>query len=81
MHAQTLLIEGLKRLHSLKNDAELARRLGVAPPVISKMQHGKLPIGDSFLIRIHDAFDNMPITAIRALYIKAEEPPPTVTTQ
>jgi len=43
----------LERLH-LKNDAALSRALGVAPPVISKIRHGRLPIGASMLIRMHE---------------------------
>jgi len=29
----------------------------VAPPVISKIRHGRLPIGASLLIRMHEVFD------------------------
>ncbi|MFZ6813581.1 hypothetical protein ACO0K3_03870 [Undibacterium sp. Rencai35W] len=67
---QTKLIEGLIKLFALKNDAELAMNLKVAPPVISKMRHGKLPIGSSILIKIHDTFD-ISIKEIRALYLEA----------
>jgi len=35
------LIERLR----LKNDAALSRALEVAPPVISKIRHGRLPVG------------------------------------
>lgn len=35
-----------------KNDAELGRHLDVAPPVLSKMRHGILPIGDGFRIKV-----------------------------
>jgi plasmid maintenance system antidote protein VapI len=37
----------------LKNDAALARYLEVNPPVISKVRHGKLPVGASMIINIH----------------------------
>ena len=40
-----------------KNDAALARALEVAPPVISKIRHGRLPVGASLLIRMHEVFD------------------------
>ena len=40
-----------------KNDAALARALEVAPPVISKIRHGRLPIGASLLIRMHEVLD------------------------
>jgi hypothetical protein len=38
----------------LKNDAALARVLEVGPPVISKIRHGRLPVGSALLIRIHE---------------------------
>jgi plasmid maintenance system antidote protein VapI len=38
----------------LKNDAALARKLEVAPPVISKVRHYRLPVGASLLIRMHE---------------------------
>ena len=43
----------LKKLN-LKNDAALSRALEVAPPVISKIRHGKLPIGATLLLRAHE---------------------------
>lgn len=39
---------------SLKNDAQLSRALEVAPPVISKVRHHRLPVGASLLIRMHE---------------------------
>ncbi len=44
------LIEKLR----LKNDAALSRALEVAPPVISKIRHRRLPVGASLLIRMHE---------------------------
>jgi len=38
----------------LKNDAALCRMLEVAPPVISKIRHYRLPVGSSLLIRMHE---------------------------
>ncbi len=72
INQQTVSIESLKKLHNLKNDAALSRALGIAPTVISKLKSGALTIGDSLLIKIHDTFD-MPINAIRALYMPAKE--------
>jgi plasmid maintenance system antidote protein VapI len=37
-----------------KNDAALSRALEVAPPLISKIRHRRLPIGASMLIRMHE---------------------------
>jgi hypothetical protein len=41
----------------LKNDAALSRMLEVAPPVISKIRHHRLPVGASLLIRMHEVSD------------------------
>jgi len=40
--------------HSLKNDAHLSRFLTVAPPVICKVRRGRLPMGASLMIRLHE---------------------------
>ncbi|MDP3841712.1 MAG: hypothetical protein Q8Q81_03840 [Oxalobacteraceae bacterium] len=51
---------------SLKNDAALSRTLEVAPPVISKIRHRRLPVGASLLIRMHEA-SGMSIRVLRDL--------------
>lgn len=48
------LLDALIRKLALKNDAALARALEVAPPVISKIRHHRLPVGASLLIRMHE---------------------------
>ena len=48
------LLTGMIKKLNLKNDAALSRTLEVAPPVISKIRHGKLPVGASLLIRMHE---------------------------
>lgn len=50
----------------LRNDAALARQLQVAPPVISKMRSGKIPVGAGFLIRCHYA-SGLSIAALKEL--------------
>lgn len=50
----------------LKNDAALSRALEVAPPVISKIRHHRLPIGAALLIRMHEVSD-MPIRELKSL--------------
>jgi hypothetical protein len=51
-----LLDSLIEKLH-LKNDAALSRALEVAPPVISKIRHRRLPVGASLLIRMHEVSD------------------------
>jgi plasmid maintenance system antidote protein VapI len=48
------LLDALLEKMNLKNDAALSRMLEVAPPVISKIRHRRLPIGASLLIRMHE---------------------------
>lgn len=60
------LFDHLIRVESLKNDAELARRLKVAPPVLSKIRHGRLPVGPTLIINIHETF-GLPVATIRDL--------------
>lgn len=55
----------IERLH-LKNDAALSRALEVAPPVISKIRHRRLPVGASLLIRMYEISD-MNIKELREL--------------
>ncbi len=55
----------IEKLH-LKNDAALSRALEVAPPVISKIRHRRLPVGASLLIRMHEVSD-LSIRELRTL--------------
>src|ERR1700710_1292962 len=55
----------IEKLH-LKNDAALSRALEVAPPVISKIRHRRLPVGASLLIRMHEVTD-LSIAELRGL--------------
>jgi len=50
----------------LKNDAALCRFLSVAPPIVSKIRHGRLPVGASMLIRMHEE-TNVSILELREL--------------
>jgi len=40
---------------NLKNDAALSRMFEVAPPVISKIRHNRLPVGATIRIKFHEA--------------------------
>jgi hypothetical protein len=51
------LLDSLIEKLNLKNDAALSRALEVAPPVISKIRHRRLPVGASLLIRMHEVSD------------------------
>jgi len=60
-----LLSSLISRLN-LKNDAALSRALEVAPPMISKIRHRRLPVAASLLIRMHE-ISALSITELRAL--------------
>src|ERR1039457_6017422 len=60
------LLDSLIEKLGFKNDAALSKALEVAPPVISKIRHRKLPIGASLLIRMHEISD-VSIKDLRAL--------------
>ncbi|WP_061542236.1 hypothetical protein [Collimonas fungivorans] len=60
-----LLNDLIDRLH-VKNDAALSRALEVAPHLISKIRHCRLPIGASMLIRMHEV-SGLSIGELRAL--------------
>lgn len=48
------LLDALIERLELKNDAALARLLEVAPPLLSKIRHRRLPVGSTLLIRMHE---------------------------
>lgn len=60
------LLDTLLSMLNLKNDAALSRALEVAPPVISKIRHLRLPVGASLLIRMHEV-SGLTIADLRAL--------------
>ena len=68
------LLDAVMTKLGLKNDAALARTLEVAPPVISKIRHGRLPVGATLLIRMHEVTD----IAIRELKAIATPTTPEV---
>lgn len=53
---QNKLIDHLLNAYRLKNDAALSRLLDVAPPVISKIRHNRLPIGAAIKLRMMRRF-------------------------
>jgi hypothetical protein len=60
------LLDALIEKLGLKNDAALSRALEVAPPVISKVRHRRLPVGASLLIRMHEE-TGMNVKELRSL--------------
>jgi plasmid maintenance system antidote protein VapI len=60
------LLDAMLEKLQLKNDAALCRALEVAPPVISKIRHRRLPVGASLLIRLHEVTD-MSVAQLREI--------------
>lgn len=60
------LLDGVIRHLDLKNDAALSRTLHLAPPVISKMRHARLPVSPGILLKLYDA-SGLSIEALRTL--------------
>lgn len=60
------LFDALIDKMQLKNDAQLCRVLNVAPPLISKIRHRRLPVGGSLLIRMHEV-SGLSIAELRQL--------------
>lgn len=66
MYNPSALIDAMIQRLQVKNDAKLCALLGVSPPVISKVRNGKLPVGASLLIRMHEV-SNLTIKELRDL--------------
>jgi hypothetical protein len=64
------LLDYLVSEFKLKNDAELCRRLGCFPPLISKIRSHKLDVSDSVILRIHEKL-GVDVKVIRA-FLAAE---------
>ena len=60
------LIDHLRREYRLRNDAELAKQIGVKPPAISKLRHGMSALTPATILKIHEAYD-MPVKEIRRI--------------
>lgn len=50
----------------LKNDAALSRLLEVAPPVVSKLRHAKLPVGAATILTLVE-LGGIPLEDVRAV--------------
>ncbi len=67
MSANTLL-DAVSHHMNCKNDRMLSGLLDVAPPVISKLRHGRLNVGATLILRIHLLQPTLfPIAGIRQM--------------
>lgn len=66
------MLDYLMVTYKIKNDAELAKRLNVKSPLISKIRNRKTPVGAGLILEIHDEFD-LSIKEIKALIAESEK--------
>lgn len=60
------LLDGMSNFLKLRNDAQLARALGVAPPVICKIRSRTHAVTHRLLVHMHDA-TGLSLDDIRAM--------------
>lgn len=66
LKAEHKLLDTLIANQNLRNDADLARKLEMAPPQISKVRNRIIPVGPEMILRIHEKF-GIPVVVIRGL--------------
>jgi plasmid maintenance system antidote protein VapI len=60
------LFDELKIRHGLRSDSALAAVLELEPTNISRLRHGRVPLGPSLILNVHETF-GLPVAEIRAL--------------
>lgn len=60
------LLDSLKDLMKLKNDAALSLALDIQPPVLSKIRHYRMPVSGAVLLRMHEV-SNVSVTDLQAM--------------
>lgn len=59
-------LDSVLTITRLKNDAAMAREIGVSAPALSKLRHGRLPVTAALLIKLHD-YTGLSIDQLREL--------------
>jgi len=60
------LVDHLLNAYNIRNDAALAKALGLHAPTISKLRNGRMSLTPSFMIRVHETFGT-PIAEIKRI--------------
>lgn len=60
------LLDYLQKKYDIKNDRQLALKIGFSTPTLSKIRTGKYQVSADMIIAIHETF-NMSIKDIKAL--------------
>lgn len=66
------LLDFLKEKLHCVNDHELAREIGCAPSMISKMRHGTCAVSAALILDMHEKF-KMSVAEIKMLIQRAED--------
>ena len=74
MENENTLLDLVAEKIGARNDAQLARGLEVAPPVISKIRHNRLPVGAALIIKIHER-TGMPVAEIKSYLTNGMQAP------
>lgn len=76
IRAANRLLDGVSAILGARNDADLSRKTGASPAVISNVRAGRLPVGNALLVLLHDATDK-PIRELRSMMQPAGLPTTT----
>lgn len=65
------LLDYIQQTYGIKTDRELAAKIGLSTPVVSRIRNGKCGVSGDVMIKIHEVFD-MPIKQIKELCLNQE---------
>lgn len=65
------LLDYLQQTYGIKTDRELAAKIGLSTPVVSRIRNEKCNVSGDVMIKIHEVF-NMPIKQIKELCLNQE---------
>jgi transcriptional regulator with XRE-family HTH domain len=68
-HNANPLIDAAIKALGVRSDAKLAHYLGMSPPYLSKVRHGKLAAGPTLLVLLSEAMD-VPTKQLKALMVE-----------
>lgn len=60
------LLDELQSRFEIKNDRQLAAKLDISTPVVSRVRNGKCKVSADIIIRIHEVF-GLPIAEIKGM--------------
>lgn len=61
-----MILDELQKRFDIKNDRQLSIKIGVAPPVLSRIRNGKAKVSAEMIIAVHEVF-GIPIAEIKEM--------------